>query len=230
MEENKKLTPQQKWELANKEKIKERKKEYYQTNKEKIKEKEKAYREANTEKIKEYHKNYRIENKDKLKEKYKKTNDKYRIENKDKIKQKAKEYREANKEKLKEYRKNYVNNKLNTDPIYKFKHNVRHLISSSIKKRGGKKLTKTELILGCTFEEFRNYIESKFEPWMNWDNYGNPKDGIYEPNKTWDFDHITPVTQGMGETEVIKLNHHSNIQPLCSYHNRFIKKDINPTN
>lgn len=155
---------------------------------------------------------------------------KWYLANKEKIKEYRKEYNELNKDKVKERRKKYVNNKLNTDPIYKFKHNVRNLISGSIKKRGGKKLTKTEIILGCTFYEFRTYVESKFESWMNWDNYGNPKDGVYEPNKTWDFDHIIPITQSMSEIEVIKLNHHTNIQPLCSYHNRFIKRDNNPTN
>jgi len=29
-----------------------------------------------------------------------------------------------------------------------------------------------EKIIGCTFEEFKHHIECKFEPWMNWDNYG----------------------------------------------------------
>lgn len=228
--EEEKLTPQQKWHLANKEKIKERKRLYYLANKEKLKESKKLYIDENKEKIKEYQKKYREENKNILKEKYQETKKLYRVENKEKIKEYKKNYNENNKGKIKESRKNYVNNKLNTDPIYKFKHNVRHLISSSIKKRGGKKLTKTEIILGCTFNEFRTYIENKFENWMNWDNYGNPKDGIYELNKTWDFDHIIPVTQGMNEIEIIKLNHYTNIQPLCSYHNRFVKKDNNTTN
>lgn len=224
MDTNKKLTPQQKWVLANKEKIKERKRLHYLANKEKIKEQVKIYSENNKEKIKEYQKKYKEENKEEIKLKYVNNRKEYREKNKQKII----DYKKNNPDKQKEYRKKYVLNKLNTDPIYKFKHNVRNLISSSIKKRGGKKLTKTEIILGCTFAEFRIFIESKFEPWMTWDNYGNPKDGIYEPNKTWDFDHVIPVTQGMDELEILKLNHHTNIQPLCSYNNRFIKKD-NPT-
>ena len=60
---------------------------------------------------------------------------------------------------------------------------------------------------------------------MNWENKGNPKDKILEPNKTWDIDHIIPLSTAKTEEEVLKLNHYSNLQPLCSYYNRFIKKD-----
>ena len=58
-----------------------------------------------------------------------------------------------------------------------------------------------------------------------WENYVNPKDGIYELNKTWDIDHIIPLSSAKNENELIKLNHYTNLQPLCSYTNRFIKKD-----
>lgn len=59
---------------------------------------------------------------------------------------------------------------------------------------------------------------------MTWDNYGNPKDGFYEIEKTWDLDHIIPLRTAVDENEIIKLNHFTNLQPLCSYNNRFIKK------
>lgn len=59
---------------------------------------------------------------------------------------------------------------------------------------------------------------------MTWDNKGNPKDGIYELNKTWDVDHIIPLSSAKSVEDIIKLNHYTNLQPLCSYVNRFIKK------
>lgn len=59
---------------------------------------------------------------------------------------------------------------------------------------------------------------------MNWDNQGNPKDGILEPNKTWDIDHIIPLNSAKNEEELLKLCHYTNLQPLCSYINRCIKK------
>ena len=64
-----------------------------------------------------------------------------------------------------------------------------------------------------------------FEPWMNWGNHGNPKDGVIEPNKTWDIDHIIPLSSAKTEDDIIKLNHYTNLRPLCSYNNRFIKKN-----
>jgi hypothetical protein len=60
---------------------------------------------------------------------------------------------------------------------------------------------------------------------MTWDNYGNPKDGVLEPKKSWDFDHIIPVSSATSEDEILKLNHYTNLQPLCSYNNRIIKKN-----
>jgi hypothetical protein len=39
---------------------------------------------------------------------------------------------------------------------------------------------------------------------MNWDNNGNPKDGIIEINKSWDIDHIIPVGSAKTEEELLK--------------------------
>ena len=51
--------------------------------------------------------------------------------------------------------------------------------------------SRTEDILECSFEEFKLYLESKFEPWMNWSNYG-VYDGLL--NSGWDIDHIIPLS------------------------------------
>ena len=113
-------------------------------------------------------------------------------------------------------------NRIKNDKIYKFQCNVKCLIKNSIKYKGYKKNTRTINILGCTIEEFKVYLESKFENWMNWDNYG-----IYngELNYGWDIDHIIPVSSTKSEEEVIKINHYTNLQPLCGYINRNVKKD-----
>ena len=76
--------------------------------------------------------------------------------------------------------------------------------------------------MGCTYEIFKLYLESKFEPWMNWGNYG-----LYngEKNFGWDIDHIIPMSTANTEGEIIKLNHYTNLQPMCSKTNRDIKRN-----
>jgi hypothetical protein len=228
------MTPEEKKERAklyyeaNKERIKEKNKlhskQYYQVNKDKLKkyrevnkDKLKKYREVNKDKINQQKKEYVKTNKDKIKEQAKQ----YYETNKNKIKEQAKQqnkkYREVNKHKINEYQKN---RKLN-DPLFKLTCNIRSLISVSIKRNGFKKTSKTFLILGCSFAEFKQHLESKFESWMTWDNYG-----LYNglANYGWDIDHIIPSSRAITEEDAIKLNHYTNLKPLCSYNNRVLKK------
>lgn len=135
-----------------------------------------------------------------------------------------KRYRENNKETLKITKRVYKQKRIETDPLFKLRTRISGNIISAFRRTKHVKSSKTEDILGCSFYEFKNHIESLWEPWMNWDNYGNPKDGVYELNKTWDIDHIIPNNLGSTEEEILKLNHYKNLKPLCSYYNRFIKK------
>ena len=75
-----------------------------------------------------------------------------------------------------------------------------------------------------SWQEFKNHIESQFESWMSWDNYGNVCETL-EPNCSWDLDHIVPVSLAETKEDVYVLNHWSNFQPLCSFKNRNIKRD-----
>ena len=237
------------WYKNNKESDQEKKKDYYQKNKEEIKRKSKKWCENNKERSKEYHTEYRKNNR----QKYKKSNQKYYENNKELLQERNKIYREKNKEKENgrvkkwrennkerskeyhtEYRKNnierirkrdseYLRNKREVNPLFKLSSNIRTYMRSSITKGGYTKKSKTFEILGCSYEEFREHIESHWEDWMNWDNYG-----LYngEENYGWDLDHIVPLSSALCEEDIIHLNHHSNIQPLCSYVNRNVKRDI----
>jgi 5-methylcytosine-specific restriction endonuclease McrA len=51
---------------------------------------------------------------------------------------------------------------------------------------------------------------------MTWKNHGKYT-GNY--NETWQYDHIIPISNAATEEELIKLNHYSNFQPLCSKKN-----------
>ena len=57
---------------------------------------------------------------------------------------------------------------------------------------------------------------------MTWENYGKYNG---ELNYGWDIDHIIPVSSAKNKEEILKINHYTNLQPLCSKINRDIKKD-----
>ena len=193
----------------NKESLAEYMKKYSFENSEKLSEYKKKYYEENSEKLSDYKKKYYEENCDKLKEKSKK----YREKNKEHIKEKSKKYREKNKEKINERNKKYTKNRQKVDLVFKLSKRIRSMISTSISKSGYKKESKTFEILGCSFDDFKVYIELKFESWMNWYNYGTYT-GKY--SDTWQLDHIIPISSSGTIEDIYKLNHFSNLQPLCS--------------
>lgn len=145
----------------------------------------------------------------------------YYNNNKLKLNYNSREYQKENREVLNEYRRNRYNN----DPLFRMKDLIRSHIHHSFKFNKLIKGNSTKDILGCSFKEFKQHIESLFKPWMNWENQGDPKDGILEFNKTWDLDHIIPISSANSEEDVIRLNHYTNFQPLCSKINREVKRN-----
>jgi len=123
-------------------------------------------------------------------------------------------YKKLNKEvqTLEQYRAKkakYVKEKRLRDPLFKLKGNIRNLIKNTIKNQGFTKKSKTYGILGCTFDQFKMWIENKFIEGMAWENYG-----------LWEYDHIIPVDSAYSEDDIIRLNHYTNFQPLWKKDNR----------
>lgn len=151
----------------------------------------------------------------------------YSKNNANHINSKSRAYYANNKDKAKKYSVKYKKNRRKTDETFRIADNIRKAILQAFSSINQKKNTKTLNILGCSFIEFKQYIESKFEYWMNWNNYGKYNS---QSNFGWDLDHIEPISNAKTIDDVIRLNHYTNFQPLCSYHNRHIKrnKGINP--
>jgi len=166
--------------------------------------------------LKKYHKS------EKGKQTLKKSRVKWRENNRETYLKSSKKsnlkFRLNNKEKI----NFWFREKRKTDPIFKLSCNIRSSIYTSLKENKLIKNSKTHEILGCSFEQLKQHLESKFESWMNWDNYGKYNG---ELNHGWDIDHIIPISTAVTEEDVIRLNHYSNLQPLCSYVNRVIKRD-----
>ena len=169
--------------------------EYYKNNKVMYNEKAKIYRELNPEKIIEMNKEYYNNHKDEIMNRY--------IKNRDEELIRMKNWKKSNRVKLAKYQKEYYQKRKLVDPLFKLQHNIRTLIRLSIARKGIRKNTRTNEILCCSFEEFKLHLESKFEPWMNWDNYGQ-----YNGTKNygWDIDHIIPTCKATCEDELILLN------------------------
>lgn len=113
-------------------------------------------------------------------------------------------FKEKSRASLKEYRKN----RCERDAVFKLSIKMRGFVRDAINRRGYGKNSKTEKIIGCSFSEFREYLESQFDSKMNWDNFGE-----------WHMDHILPISAAKTEAEVIALNHYTNFQPLWAADN-----------
>ena len=183
----------------------------------------KKYKIENSEKIREYSILYREKNNERYKEYYKKYKE-YYVKYKEEINLRRKEYYKKYKEEINLRRKEYYKNSKNREKseFEKLSHCLRNSVYNAFKRNGYKKSSKTYEIIGISFEEFKLYIESKFEDWMTWENRG-----LYngELNYGWDIDHIIPLSSAETEEDIIQLNHYTNLQPLCGYTNRHIKRD-----
>ena len=152
---------------------KEYQKKYRLKNKEYHKEYDKKYHLKNREKRLEQMKEYDLKNKERhskqMKEHYLKTKERYQERSK----------KNNSKPETKELTRNRQNNRYRTDINFRLSKLCRGRVRLALK--GLNKSASTMKLIGCTIDELRKHIESKFEPWMTWENQG--KGG-------WDIDHI----------------------------------------
>ena len=102
---------------------------------------------------------------------------------------------------------------MKSDPIYKMERVFRSRILKALS--GWCRSKKTEDILGCSWENLKNHLESLFTEGMTWENHGY--DG-------WHVDHIIPVSSAKTLEELESLFNYKNLQPLWAKDN-FIKGD-----
>jgi hypothetical protein len=150
---------------------------------------------------------------------FKKRQEQYIIDNPEEFKETQRKSNKKNRAKRNEYQKNWSKKTRVCDPLFRLKQSIQVFINKSLHKKD----LRTADILGCTWEQFKQHIESQFEPWMTWDNRGGKV--VVGPNMTWDLDHIIPISSAVTEDDVKRLNHYTNFQPLCSYQNRFVKRN-----
>lgn len=99
------------------------------------------------------------------------------------------------------------------DPSFRAMKNVRNRVRNFL--FGKSPYSKS---LGCSYEEFRRFIENQFEEGMSWDNYGE-----------WELDHVVPLALAyLQGTESFKYaSSYLNIKPLWkSDHKEKTKSDM----
>lgn len=136
-----------------------------------------------------------------------------------------KKYRSRPETKLKEiiYKKVYlsrpeVREKINNlkkkhwreNPQYKISNILRHRMKTAIKN--DQKTGSAIRDLGCTVSFLKNYIQSKFQEGMTWENWSM---------HGWHLDHIIPLCRFdlTKEDEFKKAAHYTNLQPLWARDN-----------
>lgn len=128
-----------------------------------------------------------------------------------------KKYVQKNKESVNEYKKlwardnshrytEYARNKYRTDPMFRLKSCLRARLTAAV---AGKSASTMELV-GCSIDELRHHLESKFTDGMSWDNYG-----------AWHVDHIKPCASfDLSDPEQQRLCfNYKNLQPLWAADN-----------
>jgi len=206
--------------------------EYYARNKEKIKAELKerlandpVFAEEHYRRRRENHARWRANHPEKVKQKGK---DGYH-KNKERVIAQSKKWAEENRKRVREIKKGwkqrnkdycneYARQKAKTDLAYRVKRNLRAALGSAVKRFRAKKFTNTMKLLGCEIGFFIEYLTSKFEEGMSWDNYGE-----------WHIDHIHPCASFdlTVEEQQRACFHYTNLQPLWGADN-IRKSDMLP--
>lgn len=122
-------------------------------------------------------------------------------------------------EKSKKRARDYVKNRKRTNIQFKLKGNVSTMIYQKLRRRLSSKETGSTFrdILPYTIDELMAHLESKFEPGMNWDNYGR-KEG------QWEIDHSVPESKydyfSINDDGFKQCWSLENLQPMWSHENR----------
>lgn len=183
-----------------KERAKQYQKDYYEINKQKIRVYEEQWRKDNVEKSRLKTKKWQDKNKDhtSLKNKlFRKNNPEYH-----------RKHREDNREDYNKYHRKWKKFKYHNDINYRLITAYRNRTKAFFK--GIDKSVSTMKLLGCSRDELRLHLESKFTKGMTLDNHGS----------FWEIDHDYPLSKFINYEHLLKLCNWRNLQPLEIKSNR----------
>lgn len=182
--------------------------EYYLRNKNRLDEYNRKWKENNPQKRKIITKKYRQTHPEKINALCRL----YYKRNRHKHTERVKKYRRDNLIKSREHENQYRKDRRQWDICYKIKHSVSCQIRDKLKKRLINKNHQTTFsFLPYTIDDLIQHLESQFEPWMNWNNYGRKEN-------CWSIDHIIPHSRfryySVRDNEFQKCWALDNLRPL----------------
>lgn len=150
----------------------------------------------------------------------------YYLKNREKKLNYSKEYNKNNREKINKYTR-----ERRKDPKVKLRHTISCHIRHAIK---GTKMKSCMAFLPFSIEELKLHLESQFEMWMNWDNWGIYDSQIWDDDDSstwsWQIDHIIPQMElpydSMSHSNFIKCWDLSNLRPLAAKANIMIGSQL----
>ena len=124
--------------------------------------------------------------------------------------ERARIYYVKNKEEINRKTSEYRRKREKDDPVFKVRLRLSSRIHRAIKR--GSKSSNTMSLLGCSLEELKGHLESKFQCGMTWGNYG-----YYG----WHVDHVVPCAffDLSDPKQQQECFHFSNLQPLWRVEN-----------
>ena len=145
----------------------------------------------------------------------------YRQENKEHRNKTNKLYWDNHREEKREYTRNYENSRKQKDPQFRLSKILRSRINQVLKNQKTTKDLHLLELLGCSLEECKQFISSKFTNNMSWENHGT----------IWHIDHIIPCNYfNLSNIEEQKICfNYRNLQPLLIKDN-LSKSDNLPDN
>jgi hypothetical protein len=117
-------------------------------------------------------------------------------------------YRTKDLESVRSNQRRYENERYRTDPEYRLRRILRARVAKALE---GSRAGSAVRDLGCTVQEFRRHLESKFLPSMTWDK-----------RSEWHIDHIKPLASFdlTDREQFLEACHYSNMQPLWAFDNQ----------
>jgi len=142
----------------------------------------------------------------------------YYSNNKNVIVARHKIYKKHNSDKVAHWSKNYRikhRDHISTQKNLYYKSNIQARLAKNLRRRLNHSIKSSRAgsavrDLGCSIEQLKRHLESKFQPGMSWNNYGQ-----------WHIDHIKPLSRFnlTRRDQILQSCHFSNLQPLWKLDN-----------